>query len=114
MPKDCDTQLLCGFRIDKRNSYTSHIAVTLVAPKRALPVATLAGLSEGIKIRKGEDQCACLFSPKNSFQIHPAKFKNFKTEKFSDEKSVSVEKRQSLKSETIFSFWSSNIFPIQI
>ena len=28
--------------------------------------------------------CASLFSPKNSFQIRPAKIENFKTDKFSD------------------------------
>jgi NADH dehydrogenase FAD-containing subunit len=31
-----------------------------------------------------EGQYASLFSPKNSFQFHPAKFEYFQTEKFSD------------------------------
>ena len=51
-----------------------------------------------------EGQCASLFSPKNSFQIHLAKIENFKTEKFSDKKSVSVAQRQSLLVRNYFQF----------
>ena len=53
-----------------------------------------------------------LFSPKNRFQFHPAKFENLKTIQI--KKVSQLHKDKVCWSETIFSFWSSNVFPIQI